>query len=558
METLFYCWTCWKDNIVCILECLQNFKTQDLHRHSSYVKFALNYLGVQKRIDNLNDIYLLLIPDAIWVMKLGDKFPKKNGRLVSVDVQHLVSFAQSYWSSELISVGMNVLHNLDALYKFSVNKVPSEFCQLQSLLHVYEVSKFLLKSKCFSHSPGNLKTLEKFQRHPIDCLFQYIVPLDWKKSLTKDMVCLRETEACQDIVKDVIYENIKRRNDGLTHGQIGRVAVLILGTSNLKSELCVEIMTRLEDNAPWKEFIQSLQSNPGQEISPDIFRLCGALQYTYSVNWTKVVDYISPSCFMYLIDRLLLLTSRWKGFIFATKSSFIEWLIYQDENSFSNSSSMAGVQPNMEGVHDFIATVLNELVSDQNGTKAWIRKSKLDVKNDFPLLVLRLVVLMCLLHLCSGRYLELLFNLLGMSHITSQLPKEFCNILQKGKKRMGLKVFAEAFKVIGNPLVIVRLCNSASEIVCPDAVFVDLMACQQRELILQALFPNRVDSVVGESETATVTVKASGSTSKEFPSTINTSMNADYLWDWLETLVLAADESGLSRVSPDSTMTKAS
>ncbi|XP_061342438.1 uncharacterized protein LOC133288644 [Gastrolobium bilobum] len=580
VETLFYCWTCWKDNIVHILEYLPSLKSHDIHQNNSYGKFALNFLGVQKQISNRNDVYLLLIPDANWVIKLGDRSLKKNGRLVFVDVQSFVSAAESYWRSELVSVGMDVLRNLDALYKLSVNRDLSEFCQFRSLMLIYEVSKFLLESKCFSRSFNNLKTLENYRRHPIDHFFRYVVPLDWKKSLSKDMVSLRLTEACEDLREEVIYENIKPKGK-LTYGQIGRVAVMILGTANPKNELCVEIIKRFEDNPPWKEFIQSLQWNSATEISQGnkagkelhrIYKFYEALRYTYNVNWTKEVDYISPSCFMYLIERLLLFTSCRKGFIFASKSSFVEWLIYQDENSLLNLSLLAEVHPNVEDVHKFIAYVLREFLYNQNDTKNWIKESKLNVKYYFPLFVLRSVVLICLLHLSSGKYLELLHELLRKSQVTTQLPLEFYNVLQKGRKRLGLKVFAEAFKMIDNPLVVVRLWNNSSEILCPDAVFVDFKICQQRELILQVLFPNTVDNVGGETEA--VIVEASGSTSNEFPSTncssvpnnsstpvsnqtsdsgmkyeINMSANADYFWDLLENMQLAVDESSLNMVS---------
>lgn len=86
VETLFYCCTCWKDNIVLIWECLCRFKTQNFGQHD---KLVLNYLGGR----NLNDNYLLLIPEANWVIKLGYRCLKKNGWLVPVDVQALVSFA---------------------------------------------------------------------------------------------------------------------------------------------------------------------------------------------------------------------------------------------------------------------------------------------------------------------------------------------------------------------------------------------------------------------------------------------------------------------------------
>ncbi|WJX52814.1 hypothetical protein P8452_38884 [Trifolium repens] len=566
VETLFYCWTCWKDNIVHMLESLSNFKTDETHQHNSYVKFAFNYLGVQKQIYNLNDIYLLLIPDANWVMKLGDRLLKKNGKIVSVDVRPLVYFAQSYWSSELLSVGMDVLRNLDALYKFSVNKAFSEFCQVQSLLHIYEVSKFLLMSKCFSHGYGDLKTLERFYGQTIECLSHHVVPLDWKKSLAKEMVYQRITEAWQDIMKDVISENTKWKNP-LTHGQIGRAVVMILGTANVKDDLLMQVMTRFEDNEPWKDFIQSIRLYSGDELHNKAvlemhctFKLYIALQNTFHVNWVREVDYISPSCFIYLVERLLLLTSYWKGFMYATKSSFTEWLICQDENSLSNLSFMSD---KLDIAYDFIANILREFVCDQNSTQCWMIHSKLDVDNYYPSLLLRSVVSMCLLHLGSGseKYIKLLRNLLGKKNITAKLPLEFCNVLQKGKKHMGLEVFAEAFKVIGNPLVIAKLQNNSSETVCSDAVFVDLTICHKRELILETLFPSRVDSAGEET-----TTEASDSTSKEFSSNLpnersasvsdltmdDMPLHSDFFWKWLENVACASpDVSHFATFSPE-------
>ncbi|KAK2383852.1 P-loop containing nucleoside triphosphate hydrolase superfamily protein [Trifolium repens] len=564
VETLFYCWTCWKDNIVHMLESLSNLKTEEPHQHNSYVKFAFNYLGVQKRIYNLNGIYLLLIPDANWVMKLGDRLLKKNGKIVYIDVKPLVSFAQSYWSSELLSVGMDVLRNLDALYKFSVNKDFSEFCQVQSLLHSYEVSKFLLKSKCFSHGQGDLKTLERFYGQTIECLSHHVVPLDWEESLTKEMVYQRITEAWQDILKEVISENTKRKNP-LTHGQIGRAVVMIRGATNVKDDLLVQVMTRFEDNEPWKDFIQSIRLYSGEESHNKAvlemhctFKLYIALQNTFHVNWVKEVDYISPSCFIYLVERLLLLTSYWKGFMYATKSSFTEWLICQDENSLSNLSLMSY---KLDIAYDFIANILCEFVYDQNSTQCWMIHSKLDVDNYYPSLLLRSVVSMCLLHLSSGseKYIKLLRNLLGNKNITAKLPLEFCNVLQKGKKHMGLEVFAEAFKVIGNPLVIAELQNNSSETVCSDAVFVDLTICHKRELILETLFPSRVDSAgeetANEASDSNLPNERSASVSDQASDVmdeIKLSMHFDFFWKWLENVGSAsADVSHFAIFSPE-------
>jgi hypothetical protein len=424
-----------------------------------------------------------------------------------------------------------------------------------------------------------LKTLERFYRQTIECLSHHVVPLDWKKSLEKEMVYQRITETWQDIMKDVVYENTKRKNR-LTNGQIERVVVMLLGTANVKDDLLVQVMTRFEGNQHWKDFVQSIRLYSGDELRSKAvlemhptFKLYVALQCTCNVKWMYRVDYISPGCFMYLVERLLLLTSCSKGFMYATKSSFTEWLICQDENSLSNLSFM---RKKLDIVHDFLANILHELVWDQNGTKTWIEKSKLDVQKYFPSFVLRLFVSICLLHLGSGsdKYIKLLLKLLGKKFITAQLPSKFLNVLKKGKKNMCLEVFAAAFNAIGNPLVIAKLQNNSSEIVCSDAVFVDLTICQKRELILETLFPSRVDSVGEEA-----TTEALESTSKEFSSNlpnetsaslsdqssngqikdeINRSLNVACLWNCLENFASATDVSCLNSVSPDSLMLKVS
>ncbi|XP_019462940.1 PREDICTED: uncharacterized protein LOC109361863 [Lupinus angustifolius] len=524
IETLFYCWTCWKDNIVQILQHLPSLESQDIDEHNGYGKFVLGYFGAQKPSANANGNYLLLIPDA--------KFLRKKRRLASVDIHFLVSAAKWYWCSELLSVGMAVLQNLEAFYKFSLEEVPSEFCQLRSLMLIFEVSKFLIKSKCFRHSDRILETLKKFLKYPIDCFFRCVHPMDKRKSLSKNMISLRATEPCQNLIEEVIYGNI-RGTDRLTYNKIGRVAVLILGMANPRKKFFMKIIERFKNNFPWKEFIHSLRWNSAEHKLCKFYK---ALQFTYNVNRKEEVDYISLGCFTDLIERLLLLASCMNGFIFATKSSFAEWLIYQNGNCYSvpHPSLIADIL-------EFIADVLGGHLYNPKATENWITKSSLDLKDYFPMFVLRLVVLLCLLHLSSVKYEGLLQDLLCQRHITAHLPVEFFTVLCKGRKQLGLKVFAEAFKVIGNPLVIARLSNNFSEIVCPDAISVDLINMfQQRELILQVLFRSRVDFFGGETG-AVVTYFPS----MNFRSRNKNSAHDVSFWDMLENLQLAVDDSCL-------------
>lgn len=50
---------------------------------------------------------------------------------------------------------------------------------------------------------------------------------------------------------------------------------------------------------------------------------------TDSAGWLTVNDYMSPTCFLYLIERLLILSFCFHGCIFMTRSSCVEWLSYE-------------------------------------------------------------------------------------------------------------------------------------------------------------------------------------------------------------------------------------
>ncbi|KAI4357248.1 hypothetical protein L6164_001209 [Bauhinia variegata] len=532
VETLFYSWSCWKDKIVHILEYLPCFKIHDVYENQSYGRFALNYLGVRKNISNLNDVFSLLIPDADWVTKIGNRNLKKQGRLVSIDVHVFVSASLSYWSSELFSVGTNVLRILETQYNFLVNGNFSKFCKSRTLMIVYTVSKFLLEFKPFNHSHENMIKLESFIRLPIDNIFDCVFPLDWRESLAENMVSLRATKVCHGMLREIIYEKIIQKGT-LTYGQIGRTTVMIMGSGKPNNELCAQVRGRLHQFAFWNEFFQEFHRNAVPEIlegsehfylmealrklqltnkfheipeGSEHFHLMEALRKvqltnkfhealtgTCSANWIKEVDYISPHCFLYLIERLLIWISYPKGLIFTTKSHLVEWLMYQDDNALPNLSFMARVKP-FEYIHDSIARVLSDLLLNNNATIGWIRKSGINVNQYYPLLMLRSFVALCLVHINSGKCLHILHDLMGRGHITVQLPWEFFDVLRKRKNFMSIKVFAEAFKKVDNPLVCMRLWNTSKEIICKEMIFLDLTINQDRKDVLQILFPKLIET----------------------------------------------------------------
>ncbi|KAI4357269.1 hypothetical protein L6164_001230 [Bauhinia variegata] len=556
VETLFYSWSCWKDKIVHILEYLPCFKTHDVYENQSYGLFAMNYLGVRKNISNLNDVFSLLIPDADWVTKIGNRNLKKKGRLVSIDVHAFVSASLSYWSSELFSVGTNVLRILETQYNFLVNRNFSKFCKSRTLMIVYTVSKFLLDFRLFNHSHENMIKLERFIRLPIDNIFDCVFPLDWRESLAENMVSLRATKVCHDMLREIIYEKIMQKGR-LTYDQIGRTTVMIMGSGKPNNELCAQVRGRLHQFVFWNELFQAFHRKAVPKIpeGSEHFYLMEALRKlqltkkfhealtgTYSATWINEVDSISPHCFLYLIERLLIWISYPKGFIFTTKSHLLEWLMYQDDSALPNLSFMARAKP-FEYIHDSIARVLSDLLNN-NETIGWIRKSGINVNLYYPLLILRSVVALCLVHINSGKCLHILHDLMGRGHITGQLPWEFFDVLRKGKKFMSIQVFAEAFKKVDNPLVCMRLWNTSKEIICKEVIFLDLTINQDRKDVLQMLFPKSIETM--HCQTANAVSKTIVSTSVVLSST-----DGQCLLDLLETLKQALNNADQLRLPND-------
>ncbi|CAK9141757.1 unnamed protein product [Ilex paraguariensis] len=439
----------------------------------------------------------MLKPDADWVRTIDDRSTRRIGKLLSADASHFVSAARSHWCSELFSVGIKVLQTLEALHKFSTTNSLSMFCQSMPLRHIFEVAKFLLDFKfllCNNHDRGTLQNFVQLST----IYFVDVFPLDCRKSLTENMIHLRRTELSRTLLEEVVHGNIKGK---LTYGQIGRVVMMWLWSGKPTEELYKKIEDRFKDNSSWKALVQNLSgkimpesseespSSISDEAPSAISLICKfhkALEDAYNANWRKEDDYISPSCFLYLLDRLLILAFNVQGFFVTTKSSTVEWLIYQQWMANPADSSANGFQSSLAAVYDFVVSIIRQFLSNRQDIEEWIKKSKINFENYYPLLVTRL--------------------LLGRDNITSQLPKELCGVLQRMRKGNGFKmnanVLAEAFKRIGDPLVIVSLRINCANFFCPDAILVDMGVTQCREDIIRVLFPRNTRAPPGKTASA--------------------------------------------------------
>jgi hypothetical protein len=326
---------------------------------------------------------------------------------------------------------------------------------------------------------------------------------------------LRGTEVMKNLLKQVIRKNFGSKGR-LTYGKIGRVVMVILGLGKLDNDLCKEILGRfggIDKNSPWKTFIQTLFVNMRSKFlhgtvpdnryeSPRVLSLLltlnEALVNTYRADWMNEEDYMSPGCFLYLVEHLLILASYSQGYFITSKSSFAEWFIYQEGDTVPVSTEVAEVKPLVEW---FIYEVVMPLIDYKEDTMKWIEMSSINVKDYYPLLVLRLVAIICLAHLNYGNFSDLLFDLLHRSYIAKRLPCDFYDVLQSNyHATFHLNVLAEAFQKINNPLVIVSLGKNCSQFLCPDVIFVDMTVKHCREDILRVLFPKTVKAVPAQTE----------------------------------------------------------
>ncbi|XP_021823635.1 uncharacterized protein LOC110764898 [Prunus avium] len=503
IDSLIYFWIFWKDKIAFIIEYLGCLENQDANDYRRYGELCLDYLGVWRLYHNLTPVYVLLISDADWVRGLDKRHFRNHGKLVSISVHQLVSAARIYWSSEMLSVGVKVLEKLENLYKFPIkNADDAVFCQSRCLTHICEISEYLLQSKCLKLRNQDSERLQKCVKFSTDTVVANIFPSDWRNSLRENMIALRRTDALKNALKQVIVEYTSSKKV-LSFGQIGRLAMVILGSSKLNnSELYEKLVVKLDCHQPWKAFIEKLCGNivPGntseepREVSI-MLKLYGALVDTYYANWRVVRDYISPGCFLYLVERLLIWATCFQGYAITTSSCFVEWLIYQEEDT--NVSSIVGgdVQRSLIDILHFVIYVVKGCIFNKEDMVEWIKKTDSNWKNNYSQLMLRFVVVLCLVYLNFGMGLDELYDLLGRDYITEQLPWEFYGALKSGRRHKSLNIntrlLAAAFQKIGNTLVIASFGSDCSRFLCSDVIFVDMKANHSRDYILRKLFPKQ-------------------------------------------------------------------
>ncbi|KAI3734203.1 hypothetical protein L6452_13667 [Arctium lappa] len=181
VRTLVFYWNMWKDHVVKIFASLGSLDSEDPDEHEEHIEFSLDYFGVRKQCVNGNVVYLLVSKDVDWIRTGGHKGLHEDGKRLTFDCSQLVVSIQSYWQLQLVSVGIKVLETLEALHKLVSNG--SAFHQSTCLLHIFEVSKFLLDCRYLNLTDDNKKTLDNFLKISTT-YYDLVFPLDWRRSVS--------------------------------------------------------------------------------------------------------------------------------------------------------------------------------------------------------------------------------------------------------------------------------------------------------------------------------------------------------------------------------------
>ncbi|KAJ8629365.1 hypothetical protein MRB53_022688 [Persea americana] len=518
VETLMYFWNLWKEMIMKILSYLRLPSLPAESDFLIYEDFCLEYFGVRKKdkeklmkktkkIDKENT-YIALKPDACWMKGNHESSIKRDNDLVSMDAPQFMLLAECFWVSEVFSVGMKVLDKLQVLHDFSAKK-PLSFFQGRVILHMFEVARFLIEFKS-TDSRYYAGKLQKVISSCKQCFFQMVFPLYRERAITESMVGLYYCGTSMKILEEILIDNLVLKNGKLKNGQIGRVVMLLFVSGSFSDDLCERIKSCLEQMPQWKALVEMLKTclDCGYGRVSLVSKFQEALQSTFLASWDQEYDYISPHCFMYLVECLLFLVSSlhcYRGSFFTTKLSFFEVFVCQNWKGSLSSGLVVPDEQSQSAIFkslEFIGKVVQRLLFDKQGMKDWIRRySYPNQFSYYQSLVLRLVVLVYLAHLNSEWDFPTMTKLLCSKNILLDLPQPFSGILQRSgfgrmkQKRQLLRNLADALATVGNSLMVVGTESNRSKFSNLKAVFVSLEAIQCREDAIGLLFVKSPEAV---------------------------------------------------------------
>ncbi|PWA59878.1 uvrD-like Helicase, ATP-binding domain, P-loop containing nucleoside triphosphate hydrolase [Artemisia annua] len=512
VRTLVFYWNLWKKHILDILRSIESLENEEQFKSSGHADFCLYYFGVRKQFPKGNTLYLSLNKDADWIRNTCNKGLQRDEKCIHFDGREMVSAIRSYWQSELLSVGIKVLETLDALRRSKSNG--SAFHQSTSLLHIFEVSKFLLDFQCHNLTNPYKKRLQYFLGISLSYL-DIVFPLDWRKSVDEDLVSLKETDLSVNLLEEIILQMVDIK-------ALERVIIICL-CSRVSVAVYKNLINKLKSKDRWKSFVEKFRDRGLR----DVF-VARALQHALEHSFGTNSSFLSLHSFGYLLDRLLLMQSFSSRKSYTTRSCFV--------GSFTHIQSASTLSAGQSSLNlSVIIKRIEDILSSSEFGILMIQRSKIDASY-YPLLVLKMVMILSLICLKLPEYSHCLLRYLsGYGNYAYFLPKKFVSGLFRKRKNEELnldpEVVAEAFSSIDDPLLIISSEDGSPKINAPCAIFVDLR--KSKEEIMSVLFP-RTNTHNASTSSSTVNAGAipEGSSSKTLPDTVMNINRVELRMNW--------------------------
>ncbi|XBJ04249.1 hypothetical protein VPH35_023220 [Triticum aestivum] len=375
-----------------------------------YEDLCAKYIGLIK--DGEADKYVVLNVNASWLSTAGRNSLQQDGNRCFLGAPRCYSCAQCFWMNELSSVGFSVLKKLESIVQISP-KSSSSYTLVRTILIINEIAKFLEEPQ-FSMPKSSMKLRSFFvlcKRRLFELVF-----LVWRDGTTRSLLRLLDSPAAYGLIANSLNSNLRLANKNLTHKHLGRTTMLLLHAAQLDEALLSRLLYG------------------GNRFSL-ILNFKRSLEFTFNVKWKDELDYISPICYVGLMECLGFMASSCliqNDFICCMKSLLVNMLecrtskVYIDTCLVSNSSPDSDLDRLAYTSGRFIYQTIMAILTSKHMLQEWVHKTSCPSSTSYKPVLLRLVVTLypLILTLSLGNCYEVTHNLLG-NEVFKDLPVEF-------------------------------------------------------------------------------------------------------------------------------------
>ncbi|CAO2036355.1 unnamed protein product [Urochloa humidicola] len=466
LETLACVWNHWSSIIVKVLAHLHHSKDPESNDSATMCEvLCAKYFGLIKDGDNR---YVVLNMDSSWLAKTGRSSLEQDGNRCWIDAVQCRSCAENFLINELSSVGISVLQKLESFVETSLVLASSPYALWRAITIISAIARFLQDSELsLPKYPKKLRNLfSHCERRFFELLF-----LAWGDETTESFKHILDSPTAHGLIVDNLGSYLRPQNKKLTHGHIGRITMHMLYTARSDDMLTSRLAEYLDRDSEWVDFFQSLRRfldcGDGRYALIVNFKL--ALEFTFNANWRNERDYISPVCFVNLMECLSCLASSYlilDGCVFCTKSLLINMLKCHTSKDYLGTCLVSGLGSQDLDLSQvayssglFIFQSIRTLLTNKFAIQDWVRRTTPTIS--YVHVLLRLVILLYLvtLTLQVGSCNEVT-DFLRRNRIFEDLPPEFSKKivhtleLRCCKPVDFTRIFCDALAAIGNRLVV--------------------------------------------------------------------------------------------------------